>query len=455
MKTWEKSSSMANWNIRLLSVTSILLAATAAAAQTTAKTAPGGQVTFTKNVAPILQRACQNCHRTGSIAPMSLLTYQEVRPWARSIKENVAKREMPPFYIDKNVGISEFKNDASLSDAEITTIVKWVDSGAPQGNPADMPPPRQFEDSDRFHFSPDLVVQLPKDEILPARSPDTWKDILVDPHLTEDRWIQAVETKPTKGFRVVHHTVTSLVSDDTNLVPSDGGVQGTFLNEYAVGKNGDIFPEGAARLIKAGTKINFNVHLHADGEDTPLNVALAIKFYPVGYKPKHIEQTENVGYVLDLDLPPNTDNIRTDRYYTLTKPTRILSFQPHMHVRGKGLCLEAIYPGGGLTADKVETLSCVNKYRFGWHIVYMYQDDVQPLLPAGTVLHVISWHDNTAANKANPDPDNWIGFGQRSTDDMGFAWVSYYQLSDEEFKQMVLERRERQKAKTVSARLGQ
>jgi len=446
---------MPNSKYRVFTFTTTLLAATAAAgmaaAQTAAKTANDGQVTFTKDVAPILQRACQDCHRPDSIAPMSLLTYEEARPWARAMKENVMKREMPPFYIDKNVGISEFKNDASLSDAEIATIAKWVDSGAPRGNPADMPPPRKFESNDRFHFTPDLVVTLPKDEILPARSPDTWKDIVVDPHLTTDRWIQAVETKPTKGFRVVHHTVTSLIADDTNLVPSDGGVQGTFLNEYAVGKNGDIFPEGAARLIKAGTKINFNLHLHADGEDTPLNVALAIKFYPVGYKPKFVELTENVGYVQDIDLPPNTDNIRTDRYYTLATPTRILSFQPHMHVRGKGLCLEAIYPRGSFSVDKVETLSCVNKYRFGWHIVYMYKDDVQPLLPAGTVLHVISWHDNTAANKANPDPDNWVGFGQRSTDDMGFAWVSYYQLSDDEFRQMVLERREQQKAKAVSA----
>ena len=446
---------MPNSKYRVFTFTTTLLAATAAAgmaaAQTAAKTANDGQVTFTKDVAPILQRACQDCHRPDSIAPMSLLTYEEARPWARAMKENVMRREMPPFYIDKNVGISEFKNDASLSDAEIATIAKWVDSGAPRGNPADMPPPRKFESNDRFHFTPDLVVTLPKDEILPARSPDTWKDIVVDPHLTTDRWIQAVETKPTKGFRVLHHTVTSLIADDTNLVPSDGGVQGTFLNEYAVGKNGDIFPEGAARLIKAGTKINFNLHLHADGEDTPLNVALAIKFYPVGYKPKFVELTENVGYVQDIDLPPNTDNIRTDRYYTLATPTRILSFQPHMHVRGKGLCLEAIYPRGSFSVDKVETLSCVNKYRFGWHIVYMYKEDVQPLLPAGTVLHVISWHDNTAANKANPDPDNWVGFGQRSTDDMGFAWVSYYQLSDDEFKQMVLERREQQKAKAVSA----
>jgi len=301
-----------------------------------------------------------------------------------------------------------------------------------------MPAPLVFEDQDRWHIGkPDMIVTLPKDEFLPARSPDTWKDILVDPGLTEDRWIQAVETKPTKGYTVVHHAATSLVADEEDGKIGDGGTQGSFLNEYAVGKNGDVFGDGAARLIKAGTKINFNIHLHANGKDTPLNLALALKFYPKGYVPKHVELTENVGYVTDLDLPPNTDNIRADRYFTLMKPTRVLSFQPHMHLRGKGMCVEAIYPGGGINSDKVETLSCVNKYRFGWHIVYLYKDDEQPLLPAGTVLHIISWHDNTASNRYNPDPKNWVGFGQRSIDDMAFAWVNYIWLTDDDFKAQV------------------
>jgi hypothetical protein len=416
-------------------------------AQTTAKATPD-QVTFAKDVAPILQRACQNCHRPGSIAPMSLLTYEDARPWARSIKQNVVTREMPPFYVDKNVGIHDFKNDVSLSEKEIALIAKWVDSGAPQGNIADMPPARQFEDSDRWHIGkPDLVVSLPNDIVVAAQAPDAWKDVVVDPHLTEDRYIQAVETKPLKGFRVVHHAATSMINEDVEGVATDGGIQGTFLNEYAVGKNGDVFPEGAGRLIKAGTKINFNLHLHAIGQETPMNVALALKLYPKGYVPKHIEFTNNIGYVTDLDLPANTDNIRTDRYYTLTKPVRVLSYQPHMHFRGKGMCLEAIYPGGGVYSDKVETLNCVNKYRFGWHIVYLYKDEVQPLLPAGTVLHVIGWHDNTSGNKANPDPDNWVGFGQRTSDDMSFAWVSYYELSNDEFKQMLAERRDQQQKK--------
>jgi hypothetical protein len=408
--------------------------------------------TFTKDVAPIVQRSCQTCHRPDSIGPFSMLTYEEARPWAKAIKEDVIKRQMPPFYLDKNVGITHIKNDISLSDAEIATIAKWVDAGAPKGDPADMPPPRKFEDNDRWHFQPDLVVKLPADMVMPARAADWWKDIVVDPGLTEDRWIAAIETKPLKGFRVIHHAVTSMIADDIAGVASDGGVQGSFLNEYAVGKNGDIFPEGSARLIRAGTKINFNLHLHANGEETPFNVALALKFYPKDYKPRYVEMTETIGYGNDLDLPANSDNIRTDRYFTLMQPTRVLSFQPHMHLRGKGMCMEAIYPGGVGFVDKVETLSCVSNYRFGWHVVYLYDEDHQPLLPAGTVLHVIGWHDNSSGNKNNPDPDNWVGFGQRSSDDMSFAWVSYYKLSDEEFKQMVLERRAKQKNANLSAK---
>ncbi len=440
----------------LVALPTLLIAVSGCMLAQTNKAASPGEVTFTKDVAPILQRSCQNCHRPGSIAPMSLLTYEDARPWARSMKQNVSQRQMPPWFIDKNVGIHDFKNDISLSDADIATIVKWVDEGSPKGNPADMPPPLVFQDKLPWHIGePDMIIPMPKDEIVAAKAPDQWKDVIVDPHLTEDRWLKGVETKPLRGFRVVHHAATSMIAPEgSEGLAGDGGIQGTFLNEYAVGKNGDLFPDGSARLIKAGTKIDFNLHLHAIGEETPMNVALALKFYPRGYKPAHVLITENMGYVTDLDLPPNTDNIRTDRYRTLTKPTRVVSYQAHMHYRGKGMCLEAIYPGGGVYSDKVETLSCINKYNFGWHVVYLYKDDVQPLLPAGTVLHVISWHDNTIGNKANPDSDNWVGFGQRTVDDMSFAWVSYYEMSPEEFKQALLERREKDKEKATLAAEG-
>ena len=405
-------------------------------------------ITFTKDVAPIFQNNCQVCHRPGSMAPMSLLTYEEARPWARSIKQKVLAREMPPWFIDKNVGVQHFSNDRSLTDDEIATILTWVDAGAPQGNPADMPPPRRVPDADTWQIGkPDLIVALPKDILVAARAPDQWPDILVDARLTEDRYIQGVQIIPTKGFPVIHHIRTSIVEPtDANrgsgrLDATDGslevGEQGVFLNEYAIGKQGDVFPEGSGRLIKAGTKINFQLHLHATGkEDTPTNVALGLKFYPAGYVPKHVITSTTVS-APQVDLRPHTDNIRSDGYLMLAKAARLLSFQPHMHNRGKAECLEAIYPTG-----RVETLSCA-KFRFNWHINYVYNDDAAPLLPAGTMLHSIMWHDNTAKNPFNPDPDAQITYGQRTIDEMGSAWLSWYYMSDEDFKKETEARRAR------------
>jgi hypothetical protein len=394
---------------------------------------PAPQVlTFTKDVAPILQRRCQACHRPDTFAPMSLLTYEDARPWARSIKQKVAAREMPPWYIDKSVGVHHFKNDVSLTDQEIATIVQWVDGGAPKGNPADMPPPKQFATTNTWQMgSPDLIVQLPKDLEIPAEGSDRWIDILVDPGLTEDRYIRGIEVRTLKGYKAIHHVTTSMKHDED---ADDGdNVQGAFLNEYALGKNADVFPEGAGRLIKAGTKINFNLHLHSMGQETLANVALGLKLYPKGYAPKYIETTEKIGDPKDLDIPANADGVRFDGYQTLSKPARLLSFQPHMHNRGKASCMEAIYPGG----HKVEMLSCVNRYQFAWHLVYLYEEEEQPLLPAGTILHLTSWYDNSTGNKFNPDPDNLITYGQRTIDEMGGAWVSYYSLSDDEYKQQV------------------
>jgi hypothetical protein len=418
--------------------------------------------TFTKDVAPIFQRSCQVCHRPDSIAPMSLLTYEDARPWARSIRTKVVARDMPPWYIDRTVGIKKFSNDPSLTDEEVSVISRWADGGAPMGNPTDMPPPRQFDDLARFHIKPDLVVSLPADQLVPAQGPDRWVDVLVDTGLTEDRYLKAVETKPSKGHRVVHHAVQTMREADDSGPTS---TLGSLLNEYALGKNADVFPEGAGRLIKAGTKINFNLHLHPIGEATAANVRVGLEFYPKGYVPKYIETTTTVGNSgeRELDLPPNTDNVRTDGYTVLTRPVRLLSVQPHMHNRGKAMCVEAIYPPAApaqpntpaaaaarLSASavpKVETLSCVDRYQFAWHIAYLYDDDVQPILPAGTILHTIGYHNNTASNRFNPDPDNLVTFGQRTIDDMSFAWMSWYPLTDEEFTQQVKEREEANKAR--------
>jgi len=396
-----------------------------------------GQVTFTKDVAPILADHCQICHRANTFAPMSLVTYQEARPWAKSIKAKVAAREMPPWFIDKNVGIQHFSNDVSLSDQDIATIVKWVDSGAPEGNPKDMPPARQFPDEQVWQIGkPDLIVNLPKDVVVKAKAPDQWPDILVDPGLTEDRYVEAVQIIPTKGRQVIHHIRTSLVDPDASTrhsgqldgnVALEAGEMGVFLNEYAIGKGGDVFREGAGRLIKAGTKVNFQFHLHSSGAETPTNVALGLKFYPKGYTPKHAITSLTVG-VNEIDLRPNAADVRSDAYMPLIKPARLLSFQPHMHNRGKAECLEAIYPNG-----KTEMLSCA-RFLFNWHLNYVYDEDSAPLLPAGTILHSIMWHDNTANSKFNPDPDAQITWGERTVDEMGSAWLSYYYMSDADFK---------------------
>src|SRR5437773_10952443 len=209
-----------------------LLLVTFAVLAVSVTTAVAQDVTYTKDVAPILQRSCQNCHRPDSIAPMPLLTYEQVRPWARAIKENVVLRNMPPWHIDPNVGIHEFKNSVSLSDQEIATIAKWVDSGAPKGNPDDMPPPRKFDDNAKWSIgTPDLIVAMSTDLVVPGKAPDTWKNVVADPGLTEDRYIKAVEVKPTKGFRAIHHL-------GATLVYPDGGQ--ALIQAYGIGKNGNI-----------------------------------------------------------------------------------------------------------------------------------------------------------------------------------------------------------------------
>jgi len=394
-------------------------------------------VTFTKDVAPILQKSCQNCHRAGAIAPMSLLTYQDVRPWARSIKSKVVAREMPPWYIDRHIGITKFKDDPSLTDAEIATITRWVDSGAPQGNPADMPKPRVFADVDKWHIGkPDMIVSLPKPYELRANGPDEFYDADVDPEFTEDMYIAAVETKPEAySFKVVHHATANMIEDE------EEDPVGFFFNEYALGKNGDIFPENSGRLIKAGSKIHFNLHLHPSGEKALVNVSIGFKLYPKGQVPKYVAFTQHMGDNTDLDIPPG-EVARTDGYFRLPKPAVISAFQPHMHNRGKAQCMEAIYPD--IRPDsarpgpaRTETLSCVSNYQFGWHITYPYADDVQPILPAGTIIHITAWHDNTPANKYNPNPRNWVGYGQRTIDEMSFAWVSLFYIDEADYQQRV------------------
>jgi hypothetical protein len=389
--------------------------------------------TFAKDVAPILYKSCVNCHRPGQVAPMSLLTFESARPWARSIKERVVRREMPPWHIDQTVGITEYHDDPSLTDAQIQTIVRWADGGALMGNPADMPKmPTFFSDEEWSIGTPDLVISAPKYEVK-ANMADWFGSFYVDSGLTEDRWIKAIEVKPGDK-RVVHHTIVySQQNDEEELkafVPereNDGFNRnaGTRLIEYAIGNLGDKYEEGTARLMKAGAKIHFSSHYHAIAEDVTEQTKVAIVFYPKGYKPKYIIQNKLVG-AQNLDIPPGAADVRNDAYFTLKKPAKLLLFQPHMHYRGKAMALEAIYPD-----RRVEILSYVPRFDVMWQVTYAYKDP--PVFPAGTVLHQTSWHDNTPANKRNPDPTNWVGSGNRTIDEMSIGHIDFIYLSDEDY----------------------
>jgi hypothetical protein len=401
--------------------------------------------TFARDVAPIFQAKCQTCHHQGTSAPMSLTTFEEVRPWAKSIQQRVANRDMPPWHLDKTVGIKHYKNDRSLSDDEISTVLRWVDAGAPQGNPADLPKPLVFApDSNWFMGEPDLKVTTPNDFTMYANGPDWWIDQFADVTIDEDRWIKAMEIKPSNP-KIVHHVVIYVIEPDAPEGTPETGVQ---LHEYAVGKYGDIFGDNTGRLLKKGTKLRYDMHYFAIGSEQHNKTTMAFKFYPKGVVPKYQVRSQALRNIPndELEVPPNTV-VRTDGYFRLPRNARIDAFQPHMHMRGRGMTLEAIDP----VSNRTQILSSVDHFDFNWHINYVYADDEAPLLPAGTVLHMIGIHDNTSANRRNPDPNMWVGFGERSVDDMLQVWVNVVYLDDAEFQRLV----DARKAKSTSTSSAQ
>jgi hypothetical protein len=353
---------------------------------------------------------------------------------------------MPPWHLDKTVGIKHYKNDRSLSDAEIAAVTRWVDEGAPLGNPSDMPPPLSFKaDAEWFLGEPDLKVTTPKDFVMYAKGPDWWIDQFSDViELPEDRWIKSMEVKPSNP-KIVHHAVVYAIEPDAPDGTPETGVQ---LHEYAVGKYGDIFGDDTGRLLKKGTRLRFDMHYFAIGSEQHNQTTIAFKFYPKGVVPKYQVRSYAIRNIPndELEVPPNSV-VRTDGYFRLPRNARIDSFQPHMHMRGRGMTLEAIDP----VNNRTQILSSVDHFDFNWHINYVYADEQAPLLPAGTVLHMIGIHDNTSANRRNPDPNMWVGFGERSVDDMLQVWLDIVYLDDAEYQRLV----EARKARPLSTSLGQ
>ncbi len=397
--------------------------------------------TFARDIAPIFQNKCESCHRTDSMAPMSLVTYEDARPWAKSIAARVKARQMPPWHIDKTVGIQHFKNDRSLSDGQIDTILQWVAAGAPKGDPKEMPPPKVWGDESKWAFAskygpPDLVIKSP-DYTMPAMAQDVWWRPIVPTGLTEPRWVRAIEIHPAtvKGRRITHHALAYLKQPENisrELFTNDPDVAGEGLfMEWAVGKAGDEMRSDSGRLMLPGSSISFEMHYHAIGEAITDHVELGVYFYPKGQEPKHREVLALFSTITGgnraLDLPPNQVTT-TENFAVLKENARIENFQAHMHLRGKGMSMEAIYPDG-----RREMLSQVTDFNFNWHNMYIYADDAAPLLPKGTLLHFVSWWDNTANNRSNPDPDQWVGWGDRTVDEMGHAWINITYFKDDEF----------------------
>jgi hypothetical protein len=399
--------------------------------------------TFTKEIAPIFQDKCEACHRPESIAPMSLRTFPETRPWARSIRARVEARQMPPWHIDKSVGIQEFKNDRSLSDDQIATILKWVDQGAPQGDVKDMPAARVWPDEHVWTAAsmfgqkePDLILRS-EPWTQKAGANDTWWQPVVDSGLTEPRWVRAVEVRPgtVKGRKIVHHANTDLIQFDPDA-PDPQMTPGRFT-EWAVGKQPELMRPNSGMLMLPGSKIAWNIHYSNGGEDITDVVELGIYFYPKGQEPKHRQHLVRMGRTGTgaIDIPPHTVQ-PTEFHFPLRQAARIESFQPHMHLRGKAMTMEAILPTG-----QAVVLSHVADFNFNWHNAYVYADDAAPLLPKGTIVKIRAWHDNTAAHKSNPDPNVWVGYGARTVDEMAHAWVNVTYLSDEDYLAEVEARR--------------
>jgi hypothetical protein len=424
-----------------------------------AQSPPAGDVTFTRDIAPILQRSCQQCHRPGGAGPMPLISYEQVRPWARAIKTRTGLGPragvMPPWFVEKDLGIQKFKDDISLTGVELATIARWVDAGAPQGDPAHLPPPRDFEHADQWTIGePDLVLRGPEVTV-PAIGPDRWTRLESIPTgLTEDRYVAAIEVREvndiprgeaanTVGGRYVFHHLNYL-----SVVPGESGTAApnaptsTAWPVHEVGRNADIFPPEAGRLLAANSVLQLDsAHLHSNGRETKSRLEFAFKFFPKGYKPVYRRSSLSpMGNGIDLDVQPNQANQELHSYATLQEHTKIISFEPHLHAPGVRMCLQAVW------GHYVQTLNCVG-YDHNWVKQYVYADDAAPLLPKGTILHLIAFLDTTSKNANVADSRNWAGGGRRSVANMFINLGYSVALTEEQFQAEMAKRRENMKSR--------
>src|SRR5581483_2355722 len=380
---------------RLVSLTAVLILSARGARAADAAASP----TFTKDVAPIFYARCAECHRPTMYAPMSLMTYDEARPWARSIKQKVASRQMPPWGADAPAGT--FKNDPSLTQHEIDTIVAWVDAGAPKGADADLPKKPEFADGWTIG-KPDAVFEMEEPFHIPAEGTIPYQYVRVPTHLTEDKWIQAIETRPGAAAQV-HHVIA--FTQPAGSPPSGVGLLGpTNIGGTTPNKPGIRYPAGVARLLRANQDITLQVHYTTNGKEASDRTRVGIIF--AKEPPKKLAAGGLVAQPRFV-IPAYDGNAVVRAVNTVRRDTVVTTLTPHMHVRGKDMTYIAHYPDG-----TSETLLHVPKYDFNWQITYEYA--TPKVLPAGTRLEVIAHYDNSTGNKFNPDPSKDVRWGDQT-----------------------------------------
>jgi len=402
--------------------------------------------TYTDDVAEIINNNCVVCHREGGIGPMSFETYEQVRPWAPLIQMRVANREMPPYAYDHGIGIQDLQGDWRLSQDEIDTVVAWVNNGSLYGDQDTVVQPPSMRDPDAWNFegdfgTPDVIIPSVAIDI-PANGNDLWHKHLVPSGLTEDRCIRAVQVKPRGNAKaVVHHANSSIITAE--------GREG-MLTEYAMGKWGEIVPEGVCRTLPANAQVSWDIHMFPGGlgamapggmiKDNVVEIGLWLYTEEESRELKYKQDLSlyRLGNQDDLVIPPNGYQM-TQGFHTFDHPVRLDSFQPHGHLRMNAASLEIFYPETGRT----EAVSQISNWSATWHHSHLYDPDVAPLIPAGAVIILKQWYDNTANNPNNPDPDMWVMGGSRTGDEMTHAWLAITHLDEEGYTRLLEEKKEK------------
>ncbi len=375
--------------------------------------------TFYRDVLPILQVHCQQCHRPGEVAPMPLLTYGQVRPWAKAIRAAVLTRKMPPWFADPCCG--KFANDPSLSASERDTIAHWVEAGAQEGDAKQAPPPRVWLEGWNLPSAPDAVFQMTQPFHVPAKEAVDYQYSIVHTGFTEDRWVTAVEVRPTSPS-VIHHAVVYIREPGDTW--TRGPTKADILTVYTPGTSADVLPQGMAKLVKAGSDLVFEIHYTPNGTATTDQTRLGLVFAKSPPTKRVLTLQLNS---TTFQIPPGDPDHRVAVFGTLPNDALLLSFLPHMHLRGKAF----EYAMTGADGRRV-TLLKVPHYDFYWQLSYKLAEPLP--LKKGTRLEAVAWFDNSANNPRNPDPTVGVSYGLQSWEEMlvGFFDVAVDPAMDKE-----------------------